>query len=173
MYVSSRESCDNANEKRSCPCPELDVWGSGCIDPHFLDLGTNWRWVVSFTPLPLKRWGKRPRYPLDRRLDGPWTTWRRENSWPYRDSNPDPSVVQPVASRCTDWAIPASAWTLCRWFIYRALPVILELPYPGCSSCSLLPIRNWHSSIMFTHHIHRFTCNSCWNLEIQKWILRC
>jgi hypothetical protein len=20
-----------------------DVWGSGCIDPHFLDLGTSWR----------------------------------------------------------------------------------------------------------------------------------
>jgi hypothetical protein len=30
------------------------VWGSGCIDPHFLDLGTSWRWVVSFTPRPLK-----------------------------------------------------------------------------------------------------------------------
>jgi hypothetical protein len=26
------------------------VWGSGCIDPHFLDLGTSWRWVVTFTP---------------------------------------------------------------------------------------------------------------------------
>jgi hypothetical protein len=20
-----------------------DVWGSGCTDPHFLDLGTSWR----------------------------------------------------------------------------------------------------------------------------------
>jgi hypothetical protein len=27
--------------------------GSGCIDPHFLDLDTSWRWVVSFTPRPL------------------------------------------------------------------------------------------------------------------------
>jgi hypothetical protein len=33
--------------------------------------------------------------------------WRRENSWPHWDSNSDPSVVQPVASRYTDWAIPA------------------------------------------------------------------
>jgi hypothetical protein len=83
---------------------------SGCIDPHFLDLGTSWRWVVNFTPRPLYPRGKSPRYSLDRRLRGPsgpvWTIWRRENSWPYRKSNSDPSVVQPVASRYTDWAIP-------------------------------------------------------------------
>jgi hypothetical protein len=33
--------------------------------------------------------------------------WRRENSWSYRDSNSDPSVVQPVASRYSDFATPA------------------------------------------------------------------
>jgi hypothetical protein len=27
--------------------------GSDCIDPRILDLGTSWRWVVSFTPRPL------------------------------------------------------------------------------------------------------------------------
>jgi hypothetical protein len=32
-----------------------------------------------------------------------WTTWARENSWPYRDLNSDSSVVQPVASRYTDY----------------------------------------------------------------------
>jgi hypothetical protein len=42
--------------------------GSGYIDPHFLDLGTSWRWVVSFTPRPLYPRGKNPRYPLDRRF---------------------------------------------------------------------------------------------------------
>jgi hypothetical protein len=83
-----------------------DVWWSGCIDPGFLDLGTSWRWVVSFTPRPLYPRGKSPRYPLNTRLSGPvWTTWRSENSWPYRDSNSDPSVGQPEASRYTDWAI--------------------------------------------------------------------
>jgi hypothetical protein len=45
--------------------------GSGCIDPHFLDLGTSWRWVDKFTPRPLYPRGKNPRYPLDRRLGGP------------------------------------------------------------------------------------------------------
>jgi hypothetical protein len=36
-----------------------------------------------------------------------WATWRRENSWPYRDSNSDPSVVQPITSRYTDYSIQA------------------------------------------------------------------
>lgn len=33
------------------------------------NLGTGWRWVVSFTPLPLYARGRGLRYPLDRRLD--------------------------------------------------------------------------------------------------------
>jgi hypothetical protein len=41
------------------------VWGSGCIDPHFLELGSNWRWVVSFTSQPLYPRGKSPRARLD------------------------------------------------------------------------------------------------------------
>jgi hypothetical protein len=40
-----------------------------------------------------------------------WTMWRRENSWPYQDSNSDPSVIQPVGSRYTNYAIPAPLWT--------------------------------------------------------------
>jgi hypothetical protein len=35
-----------------------------------------------------------------------WTTWRKEISLPYRDSNSDPSVVQLEVSRYTDYAIP-------------------------------------------------------------------
>jgi hypothetical protein len=37
----------------------------------FLDLGTRWRWVVSFTPRPLYSHRKRPQYRLDRRLGVP------------------------------------------------------------------------------------------------------
>jgi hypothetical protein len=48
-----------------------DVLGSGGIAPRILDLGTRWRWVVSFTALPLYPQGKRTWYPLDRRLGGP------------------------------------------------------------------------------------------------------
>jgi hypothetical protein len=51
--------------------------GIGCIDPHFLDLGTSCRWVVSFTPLPLYLRGKSPLYPLYRRLGGPQSRFGR------------------------------------------------------------------------------------------------
>jgi hypothetical protein len=40
------------------------------MDPHFLHLGTSWRWVVSFTPLPLYPRERAPRYPFYRRLGG-------------------------------------------------------------------------------------------------------
>jgi hypothetical protein len=46
-------------------------WGSGGIAPRILDLGTRWRWVVSFTFQPLCPQGKSLCYPLDRRLSGP------------------------------------------------------------------------------------------------------
>jgi hypothetical protein len=44
------------------------VLGSGCIDPRILDLGTSWRWGISFRPQPHYPRGKSLRYPLDRRL---------------------------------------------------------------------------------------------------------
>jgi hypothetical protein len=59
--------------------------GCGCIDSRLFDLGTCWRWVVSFTPRPFYPpatlpSGKEPRYPLDRRLSGPqnWSGRHRE-----------------------------------------------------------------------------------------------
>jgi hypothetical protein len=45
-------------------------WRSGGITPFF-DLGTRWRWVVSFTARPLYPQVKSPWYPLHRKLGGP------------------------------------------------------------------------------------------------------
>jgi hypothetical protein len=67
------------------------VWESGCIDPHFLDL-------VSFTTRPLYSRGKRPQYPLVDLRAG-LDDLRKFLTLP--GLNPEPSVVQPVASRYT------------------------------------------------------------------------
>jgi hypothetical protein len=58
--------------------------------------------VVSLTPLPLYSGGKSPRYPLDRRLDD--VEKSKFLSPPGLELRP-PSVVQPVASRYTDYVI--------------------------------------------------------------------
>jgi hypothetical protein len=46
-------------------------WGSGDTSQRILNLGCRWKWAVSFVPWPLYTQGKRPWYPLDRRLGVP------------------------------------------------------------------------------------------------------
>jgi hypothetical protein len=104
---------NNCEEKIGVRCSEHHAmkayWRSGDIAPRIIDLGTRWRWVVSFTPWPLYPQGKSPPYPLDRRLSGPQSRSGHgaevKNSQPHRDSNSNHSTVQPVVSRYTDWAI--------------------------------------------------------------------
>jgi hypothetical protein len=50
------------------PWREMGKWK---YSSTFLGLGTRWRWVVSFTTLPLYPWGKSPQYPSDGRLGEP------------------------------------------------------------------------------------------------------
>jgi hypothetical protein len=91
------------------PCHE-GIWGCGCKDPHFLDLDTSWRLVASFMPLPLYPQGNSPGYTLDRRLGGTQSWSARHGEEKILDptrTRTDPSVVQPVASHYTDYAIPA------------------------------------------------------------------
>lgn len=46
-------------------------WGIRWIDPLNLNLDTIWRWMVNFTHRPHYPPGNKPRYPLNKRLDGP------------------------------------------------------------------------------------------------------
>jgi hypothetical protein len=39
-------------------------WGSGDISPHILNLGTRWRRLVIFAPMPLSPPGKEPPVPI-------------------------------------------------------------------------------------------------------------
>jgi hypothetical protein len=89
----------SVNLSLCCALHRKGAWGSGCIDPYFPDLGASCRWVVSFTPRPPVSIG----YEAGWTPQPIWTTWRRENSWSYQDSNSEPSVVHPVASSYTDY----------------------------------------------------------------------
>jgi hypothetical protein len=52
--------------------------------------------------------------------------------WPYRVSNSDPSVVQPVASRCTDCAIPTHInGKVISGLIWLRIGTTFELPPAG------------------------------------------
>jgi hypothetical protein len=69
----------------------------------FFDLGTRWRWVVSFTSLPLYPQVKSLWYPSDRRLGGPQSRsgcgGEEKNSQPLPGQ--EPSIIQPVAQHYT------------------------------------------------------------------------
>jgi hypothetical protein len=81
----------NRPQTRSCYVDSFTlywgVWGSVCIDPWFLDLGTGWRYVVRFTSLLLA---------TGAHWIGDWPgldDTEKKYSWPYRESNSDPSVA--------------------------------------------------------------------------------
>jgi hypothetical protein len=67
--------------------------GEWIIDPHFLDLGTSWRWVVSVTPLTLYP-GKEPPVPILYEVgwtsEPVWTIWRSKNFPPTGTRTPAP-----------------------------------------------------------------------------------
>jgi hypothetical protein len=78
-------------------------WGSGGIFPRILDLGTTWRWVVSFRPQPLYPQGKTLWYPLDRRLSGSQCRSGRDGEEKNSQLRPglEPPIIQPEAQHYT------------------------------------------------------------------------
>jgi hypothetical protein len=101
----------------------------------FFDLGTRWRWVVSFAPRPLNPQGKSPWYPLDRRLGGPQSRSGRggeeknSQSLPGMEpKNPDRPARSPALYRLScngNGRHPHDPWKLaCRnnkWHVHHFL----------------------------------------------------
>jgi hypothetical protein len=123
----------------------MKAYGGRCTDPHFVYLGTCWRWVVSFNALSLYRSVKKP--PIPNWTGGwpVWTIWRIEMSWLYRDSNSDPSIVQLVHSRYTDYAAAFPGiytWALLM-IVYR---LHWSMFYPSDARFASLMIESWFKS---------------------------
>jgi hypothetical protein len=83
--------------------------------------------------------GKEPPVPIGEEVGWTpapvWKTWRSEKSSHYRDSNSDPSVVQLVASRYTDYFIPAHKlkkkfWTKTLYAFLVSQSLLLAHIYP-------------------------------------------
>jgi hypothetical protein len=100
-------------------------WGMEVQHHAFFDLGTRWRWVVSFTPRPLYSWGKSPLYPLDRRLGG--AQWVKiEIYWDcsYESAKRSPlcSLMPAPHVRCVD----------CQYLLLVLLQVVVfSNPWPA------------------------------------------
>jgi hypothetical protein len=76
-----------------------DVLDSGGIVPRILNLGTGWRWVVSFIRPPLYPHGRSPWHPLDRRLDVSHNRSGRGVKKKNSKSLPglEPPIIQPLS----------------------------------------------------------------------------
>jgi hypothetical protein len=86
---------------------QLSVKTYGDVELYstILDFGARWMSVVSITPWPLSSQGKRPPRGLQIR---PGRCGEEKNLFPLQRSEPrtpNPSAVQPVVRRYTDWAI--------------------------------------------------------------------
>jgi hypothetical protein len=77
------------------------IWGVEVYLHSFFDLGTRWRWVVSFTSRPIYPQEKSACYPLDRRLGGPQSRSGRgaEEKNPQPLPGLEPPIIHPVDQR--------------------------------------------------------------------------
>jgi hypothetical protein len=87
-------------------------WGSDLLG-IFLNFGTSWRWVVSFTHRPLYPRGKNTRYPLDRRLGGPQSRSPRSGEEKILETT---GTRTPTPRSCSPYpvAIPTALYQLLR-----------------------------------------------------------
>jgi hypothetical protein len=97
-------------------------WRSWSIAPRILNLGTRWRWVVSFTPRPFyPRW-KKSWYLFDMRLGVPQS--RSGRGGEEKKSQPLPGI-EPHSSSPWNWKRlllnTVVLWTINMWRIYVSI----------------------------------------------------
>ena len=114
-----------------------------------------WEWEVSTTPRPVYHRGK-TRYPLYRRLGRP-----QGRSGMVRKISPppgfDPRTVQPVASRCADWSIPAHE-------VQDDLPQ-MDAECNWCWSCSFWNHTDAHRTVRVAPIWRQQFCPPCMHIE--------
>jgi hypothetical protein len=119
-------------KRQSCPCAWLSTgpWrrmGSGCIHSHFLDFGTCWMWVVSFTLLPHYPHEKSPRYPLARRLRLDDVEKRKFLTLPGLELR---NIGRPACSQSLyRLRYPGSYLAMDKWYIKRIIKRNVSLCY--------------------------------------------
>jgi hypothetical protein len=141
-------------------------WGSGGITPRILDLGTRWRWMVSFTPRPLYPPGNSPWYPFDIRLGGPQSPsgygGEEKNSQPLPGL--EPPINQPVAQRYTTELFQLLHFSNLKKFsdifqiisyrnlVYTKIIALFGLPTPAKSKA----MEGWRKSRSPSNDFHKF-----------------
>jgi hypothetical protein len=100
----------------------MKTYGKWRYSSTILDLGTSWRWVVSFTPLPLYPRGKSPLYTLDMRLRGPHSRSGRRG---------EEKILDPTGTR-TPIPRSSSLWPV-------AIPTALSRLLDGWGSGGITP----------------------------------
>jgi hypothetical protein len=109
----ARSYC-TAGDKKACQ--EVREGQYRCASTLF-NLGARWRWVVSATPGPLRFLEWAGSHCVGGWVGAPPSVWLGADN----SSLPvfDPRTVQPAASRCTDYAVPALCWAVCNSVIIR------------------------------------------------------
>jgi hypothetical protein len=147
--------------------------GSGCIDPHILDLGTSWRWVVRFTPRPLYPQGNSshahwmegwvgPRAGQDNKEMRKFLTLTRSEIQPLCRSACSLSLCYPGSRNimvCHSILI-RSLWTWNMWSICK-----YNFKYHTCTGQQLYYYVNTHIQIKLHENLPTGLKTMCWVRE--------
>jgi hypothetical protein len=143
-------------------------WGNGGIDPSILDLGTRWRWVISFTPRPLYPQGKSPRYTLDRRLGGLQS--RSGHGGEEKNFQPPPGI-EPFLSLIWHYVVETVLLNILRINLWDILLEIISCFLPPSVAIDLCILMWFQGPTMQRHHL-QVTCVSA-QQRATRYVIQC